>query len=1190
MRSRSRLDAYIQGLQGRLRLGAALRGAAILTSAALVATVVLVLITNHFAFSSVSLTSARIALFVALAFTMGFGLAVPLYGLDRRRAVGKAETTFPEFQQRLVTFAEREQDGGNPFLDLLAADTMSIAERTEPKLLFSDAKLLGALSTGVVSLAVLGWMIMAGPGFLGHGASLLWLGSAHSGAPLYDLRVTPGDITVRRHADQIVNAQLIGLQPNQVRLYARYQSASKWDEVVMQPQQGASGYQFLFAGLPEGVEYYVEAGPLRSRHFNIRVADLPSIKQIRVTYNFPSWTGLPNAVEEHSGDLRAVEGTKADLEITTDRPLRDGVLVLDNNQQLNLAPGEGNVYKGAVQIQKDGLYYIAALDRGERVRLSEDYFIEAAEAIPPVVRIERPGRDYRATPIEEVTIAVNAAAEFGLRGVSLHYSVNGGPEQTVNLLKQSGAREANGSTVIYLEDYKLVPGDLVSMYAIAKDAHSESRTDMFFVQADPFEREFSQSQQMGGGGGGMGGMGGGGQEISERQKEIIAATWKQQGEKRVTAQQARETAKFLSDVQGKLRDQALSLAGRLERRELTEQNEEFSAFQKDMTAAAEAMAPASERLGQQKWKDAIPHEQKALQHLLRAEATFRRIEVAFGAGGGGGGGGGSAGRDLASLFDLELDTQKNQYEVGQTASSAEQRAQDIDEALKKLEELARRQQDLANQQRNSAQDFQQRWQQEMLRRDAEELQRQMEQLSRNGQQGNSGSASGQSGQSGSQGGAQGQGQGQGAGDPRTQQALDQLRQASEDMRRAASQSQSQADARRAAERLRQATDLLGGMQNQQASQRLDSIVREGDRLANAQRDQQDRLRQAFSNSSGSGTGRDQARYQDLSRLADERQRIGEDLARLQRQMQDTIRELASGQRPAATKLREALGGTQQSDLTSRLQRSADWIRRGINPNSNSGEPAIASDFGRLSDQLHQAQQALGSGGQQQGQQQQALDHVDRLRNQMEALSRGLGDRAARNGQAGQSGGQPGQGSQMDQGAQAGQGSNAGNGGGQVGSAYGNFGGNYGGGPYGSRERGAYGGFDRGGYVDPLGAERQVAPMSQADIDRAYQEAMRELSQLRQSVQGQPGPLSDIQDLMRELQRLDPKRFPGNPAMLDELHAQVLATVDRIELQLRRDLDSQNSGQIRSGDSLPVPSGYQSAVAEYFRRLSNKNAQ
>ena len=66
-------------------------------------------------------------------------------------------------------------------------------------------------------------------------------------------------------------------------------------------------------------------------------------------------------------------------------------------------------------------------------------------------------------------------------------------------------------------------------------------------------------------------------------------------------------------------------------------------------------------------------EQKALQSLLRAESLFRDIQVAFGQQGGGGGGGGGAQRDLARMFDLELDTSKNQYETGQSqrASGAE---------------------------------------------------------------------------------------------------------------------------------------------------------------------------------------------------------------------------------------------------------------------------------------------------------------------------------------------------------------------------------------------------------------------------------------------------------------------------------------------------------------------------------------
>src|SRR6202011_2829821 len=116
-----------------------------------------------------------------------------------------------------------------------------------------------------------------------------------------------------------------------------------------------------------------------------------------------------------------------------------------------------------------------------------------------------------------------------------------------------------------------------------------------------------------------------------------------------------------------------------------------------MAAAAEAMGPASQKLQVRKWQEAIPDEQKALQHLLRAEATFRQIEVAFGSRGGGGGGG-SAGRDLASLFDLELDTEKNQYETAQTASPAEQKAKEVDDALAKLDALARRQEELAQKQ------------------------------------------------------------------------------------------------------------------------------------------------------------------------------------------------------------------------------------------------------------------------------------------------------------------------------------------------------------------------------------------------------------------------------------------------------------------------------------------------------------
>ncbi len=571
MSFREQLHAYIAQLEQRLRWSTLLRGFAILTGGALLATLVLVAIANALAFSHGSVTIARFALILILAIAAAAGLVLPLRRLTRRRAIGTAEAAFPQFQQRLTTFVER--DGRDPFIELLAGDALDVAQSAEPKQMVTDRRLWVSLGTGIGAFAILIWMIAAGPGFLGYGASLLWTGARKPA--IYDLRVTPGDAVVRRHADELVTALPTGLRSPNVKLYARFQSGSKWEEIAMSKVAGsfAGGYQFLFAALPENVEYYVTAGAMASKHFNIRVTDLPAVKQIRVTYRYPSWTGMPADVEERGGDLRAVAGTQAELEVSTDRPLPGAQIQLDDGEKIPLSGGQNNVYRGAVKMDQDGVYHVAGIEAGQQVRVSEDFFIEARKANPPQIAMVRPGRgDYHASPIEEVTVAAKATDEYGLGGVTLHYSVNGGPETAVDVLPQKGKKEADGSTTLSLEGFKLVPGDLVSVYATAKDgnpASAEAHTDMMFIQADPFEREFSQSQAGGGGGGGGGGRGNDSAQISQREKEIISQTFKQQGDKNSTAQQAADMAKLLSQAQATLRAQSITLSGRLEARELT---------------------------------------------------------------------------------------------------------------------------------------------------------------------------------------------------------------------------------------------------------------------------------------------------------------------------------------------------------------------------------------------------------------------------------------------------------------------------------------------------------------------------------------------------------------------------------------------------------------------------------------------
>jgi hypothetical protein len=1157
MSKRDQLDSYLKQVEKRLRLDLLLRGAAILTSVALITTTILVLVTNALAFSEGSISGARAVLFCALAAALALGLALPLYALNPRRTARRIESDFPIFQQRLLTFVDRGAVRHEPFMELLAADTLDVARNATAAGLVPDRKLLTSIAAGVACLGILIWMVVAGPGFLGYGSARLWAGSTHSTAAFYDIRVTPGDAVVRRNASQTITAQLIGFESPQARLYARSESASKWEEAGMQPQAEGPGFQFVFAGLPEDVEYFVEAGLVRSRHFKIRVTDLPSIKQIRVTYHYPAWTGLRDLSEERGGDLRAVEGTEARLSISTDRPLTGGVLVLDSQQQVILSGGENKLYNGDIRIEKDGQYHVAALDHGQLVRLSDDFFIEAGKVNPPEVSIARPGGDYRASPIEEVTVSIAAHDDYGLNDVSLHYTVNGAAEQTVGMLKQRGAKAAEGSATLSLEDFKLVPGDVVSVYAKAKDAKSESRSGMVFIQIEPFEREYSQSQVAGGMGGGQG------FDIAQREKEIIGSTWQQQGNKTASRQQAAETAKFLSDVQNRLRGQASALGGRVESRELGEENDEFRAFQREMNAAAEAMGPASENLKQQRWNDAIPGEEKALQHLLRAQATFRQIQVAFGSGGGGGGGGAGAGGDLANLLDLELDTEKNQYETGQTAASASQRADQVDKALQKLDELARRQQGLADQQHDAAnQDSHQRWQQEMLRREAEQLQRQMEQLAQGGRQGHEGGQASSQSASSAAGGSASNGRSQATADQRIQRALDQLRQANDDMRRAASQGQRAADARRAADRLQEATKLLGGIRQQQGSGQLDSLAREADRLAAQEHEQADRIRQMFGSKSSAGPERgSRAGEDDQAGLADNRQLLASDLSHLEKSTQDTASQLAPTERDAASKLHQALGEMDGSNLAARLEHSAQSMRLGLPPDA-SLEPSISGDIDRFDQRIHEAQQALKG---QQPSAESALARLERLRDQIATLTRNPG---GPNSRTGASANQSQSGEQAQQ-ARGGQGSK-------------NAGGLQPGGPGGPRtwQNGARP--LRGNEPEGSGAEPSDSSTS---TEPTRQRALRELDGLRRDIGTDSGAATDIQELARDLQRLGPGNFGGDPALMDQLRARVLASMDNLELRLRREFDQQESGEVRNSDSLRVPPGYRESVAEYFRRLS-----
>src|SRR6476646_3469611 len=378
-------------------------------------------------------------------------------------------------------------------------------------------------------------------------------------------------------------------------------------------------------------------------------------------------------------------------------PVRSGSLVFDNGTTVPLVADSTGALRGAFRVATSGFYRVDLVSPdGVNVAGGVQYAVDAIPDRAPTVRIEQPGRDTKVTNVEELAIAVAASDDYGVESMELLYQVNGGPAQKVALAGGSrGAKEPRAAYTMFLEEQKLVPGDLIAYHATARDgAGNVGSRDVYFLEVRPFGKNYRQAEQQGGGGGG-----GGGADSPDgfvpRQRDVVAGTFNWLRDSAQTAaRKRREDIATVHIAEARLREDVEELARKMEQRGAARADTMFIHIQAELTQAAVSLRAAEELLVKGQGREALAPEQQALQRLQRAEAMYRDVQVQFGQQQGGGGGGQQRAEDLADLFELNNDKLRNQYEAVQSESQDPQQSgqREADSALDRLKELARRQQ------------------------------------------------------------------------------------------------------------------------------------------------------------------------------------------------------------------------------------------------------------------------------------------------------------------------------------------------------------------------------------------------------------------------------------------------------------------------------------------------------------------
>src|SRR5215218_5707018 len=736
------LQDLLRRARSRRQLLLSLRGVAI--SVGVVAALLLLTgwVAHRYRYNGSALLTLRIGALLMVLTTLYFALIRPLFKrISDARLARLIEEHSPGTEDRLVTAVEYsngdvESRISPAIVNRLYQDANSVSGMLDVGNVIRRSRLMLYGGAALASLLLFVGVLKFGPKEISQGVAQLVTPTTHAASTnAMSIQVRPGTARVPKGSDQDVIATLVNFEAQQVNIFLRpLGSKDDFQAIEMEPAKAKNNFRTSIFNLQGSMEYFVESNNIRSEVFKLTIVDLPFVKQLDLSLNFPAFTNLPTKAVEDGGDIAALKGTVATITAKLSGKVRAARIVFSDGKKTDMQL-QGSDFVGQLTVSGDTSYYIELVSvDGEAYRGSNEYDVSLLGDQPPVISFDKPGRDRKATNLEEVFTQARAEDDYGVVSMDLHFSVNGGEEKTVNLqqLTRQSARSLTGAYTFFMEEYNLKPGDFISYFAKARDASSESTSDIYFIEVKPFEMEYKQSQQ--GGGGGQG------QEqdqnaLSRRQKDLIAATHRliREGEK-YTDQERKDGYEAVAAGQEKLRTDTLEFLDRMGRRlgGIDEGQKQVKEMADHLRQAAKEMEGAPPPLRKEAGKDALPPEQRALQRLLAADAIFREVQVAFGNQSNGGGGGGEREQqELAGLFELELDKMKNQYETVQRAQQ-QQAEQQKSEAERRLEELARRQQAALEEQRRRQQmqsggsGGDQRMQQELIdetRKAARELER-----------------------------------------------------------------------------------------------------------------------------------------------------------------------------------------------------------------------------------------------------------------------------------------------------------------------------------------------------------------------------------------------------------------------------------------------------------------------------------
>ncbi|MEO7319218.1 MAG: hypothetical protein ABIZ56_09540, partial [Chthoniobacteraceae bacterium] len=300
----------------------------------------------------------------------------------------------------------------------------------------------------------------------------------------------PGEVVSEQPAR--VQASIAGRGVGSAVLHLR-EEGGDWREVAM---HAGSAHRFdaVLASVPRSLEFFVTAGDGRSPVVRVACHIPAKLEAVSARLVFPEYTGLA-PVEKKSGDLEAVEDTRAGLDFVFNRGIAEARIVFSDETSVPVAVEAASGHASVTVGKKELKWHLAGKDSGGLAFESPSFRLKGIADKLPEIKLLEPRDEIEVTPLHELLARFRAKDDFGLAKVGVVLKVGNKTEPLFE--KEFAARDVKDAAEMataFLEKYPLTINDNVQVYAYATDhkprGGARAITPLVNVDIREYQRRF----------------------------------------------------------------------------------------------------------------------------------------------------------------------------------------------------------------------------------------------------------------------------------------------------------------------------------------------------------------------------------------------------------------------------------------------------------------------------------------------------------------------------------------------------------------------------------------------------------------------------------------------------------------------------------------------------------------------------